>query len=154
MKGDSSEVPENLNAIYNGARTYYEAPHAPPGSIAVLTEHLPGTSTGLTPTTDCCAQGGRCAVEASQWRGAPGTAGGTWEALNFSIETPHYYRYSYTVANNPNTTDGSNNFTATAIGDLDCDGITSTFTLSGSVDATKGDGVSGSGMIVAVRPTE
>ncbi|HUH04426.1 MAG TPA: type II secretion system protein [Kofleriaceae bacterium] len=154
-KGKSSETQENINAIFNGAKAYYEAPHAPPGTVQVLTGHLPGTSTGLTPALNaCCTAGGKCPPEATQWKGAAGTPGGSWEAMNFSIEKAHYYQYDYTVANNPNTVDGTNNFTVRAVGNLDCDAVFSTFTLIGMVHSAYGDSVSSSGTINEVRPTE
>jgi hypothetical protein len=51
-----------------------------------------------------------------------------WQALDFSIEEPHRFRYTY-------ESDGKT-ATATAIGDLDCDGTAITYTLS----ATAPDG--------------
>ena len=54
----------------------------------------------------------------------------TWQALNFAIEGPFYYRYEYVA-----TGQGAGaKFTARAIGDLDCDGVFSTFERIGAVD--------------------
>jgi type IV pilus assembly protein PilA len=154
-KGKSSETQENINAIFNGAKAYYEAPHSPAGTVQVLTGYLPGPTTGLTPLAgDCCSEGGKCVPDSTHWKGAPGTVAGTWEAINFSIEKAHYYQYDYTVASAPNTADGSNNFTITAVGNLDCDAVTSTFTLVGMVHEAYGDSVSSSGTINEIRPTE
>jgi type IV pilus assembly protein PilA len=51
-----------------------------------------------------------------------------WRCLMFSLEMPQYYAYSYTTV----TTDGnSGGFTAYAYGDLDGNGIYSTFSVVG-----------------------
>jgi hypothetical protein len=44
-----------------------------------------------------------------------------WQALDFQISEPHRYQYSY-------SSDG-HSFHAIAVGDLDCDGVSSTYTL-------------------------
>jgi hypothetical protein len=50
---------------------------------------------------------------------------GPWQELDFSIDEPHRFRYSY---------DGTaESFTARAIGDLDCDGAGVEITATGSV---------------------
>jgi hypothetical protein len=46
--------------------------------------------------------------------------------MEFQIDEPFRYRYSY-------ESDGQT-FTATAVGDPDCDGKPGTYTLTGSVD--------------------
>ena len=67
---------------------------------------------------------------------------GTWNALQFGVEDPGFYAYGYfrgdpVVAGALGTvTDG---FTASALGDLDCDGLNSQFALFGWVsDQTDG----------------
>ena len=53
----------------------------------------------------------------------------TWDALNFAMTDPHYYSYQFDSSGvGPGAT-----FTASAFGDLDCDGIYSTFTRTGEV---------------------
>lgn len=54
----------------------------------------------------------------------------SWEEIYFGIVDPFNYQYSL-------ETDG-NVFTASAFGDLDCDGVFSTFELSGVIDAETG----------------
>lgn len=51
----------------------------------------------------------------------------TWQALEFRIERPHYYSFAF---ESEAQTDGSR-FTARAHGDLDGDGLYSTFKLNG-----------------------
>jgi hypothetical protein len=76
------------------------------------------------PAGDTCCKGekGKCPVT-TDWTSDP-----VWKALEFSIDEPTLYRYSY------ESTDGKS-FTATAVGDTDCDGQNATFTLTGKLDA-------------------
>jgi len=53
------------------------------------------------------------------WQTAP------WLELGIAIDEPHYFQYTY-------ASDGKT-FTATAIGDLDCDTNTATFTVRGVI---------------------
>lgn len=54
----------------------------------------------------------------------------TWQALNFSVSDPHYYSYQFDSAGAMD----NGSFTASAFGDLDCDGIYSTFVRTGVVE--------------------
>jgi Tfp pilus assembly protein PilE len=74
----------------------------------------------LTPAKPCCNSGGKC-NDVSAWQNP------VWQTLDFSIDDPHFFRYSY--ESNGKTVTG------TAVGDLDCDGIEVTWLLNGSVDA-------------------
>lgn len=87
------------------------------------TGKFPVGSAPLTPATDCCAgSGGKCQPDPKAWTAGP------WAAMEFTIDEPHLFRYSYESA------DGTT-FTATAVGDLDCSGKPITYTLKGSIDA-------------------
>ncbi|MBP8809371.1 MAG: prepilin-type N-terminal cleavage/methylation domain-containing protein [Kofleriaceae bacterium] len=89
--------------------------------------YVPDTE-ALSPAADCCTQnaGGsrRCAATAADWEGAghPG-----WEKLDFAMRKAHLFQYSYTGDATGQT------FTATAVGNTDCDAVTITYTL---LDAT------------------
>ncbi len=92
----------------------------------------PAGTTALTPAAKCCdGPNHRCVVSPADWE-AP-----AWRALDFQIEDPGYFRYSYTGTD---TT-----FTATAVGDLDCDGTEITYTLVGTV-------ATGSPTVVLTQP--
>ncbi|HEY4105220.1 MAG TPA: hypothetical protein VGM44_15085 [Polyangiaceae bacterium] len=54
----------------------------------------------------------------------------TWRALDFSFDAPHAYSFSF----ESNDGEAHSSFTARARGDLDGDGVTSSFSISGSVD--------------------
>jgi type IV pilus assembly protein PilA len=53
-------------------------------------------------------------------------ADATWDELDFVINEPNYFQYDYTGDNDT--------FTATATGDLDCDGVPVAYTLEGARD--------------------
>jgi hypothetical protein len=65
-----------------------------------------------------------------------------WKCLRFSLNQPHYHQYTYSqggpyigpARGGPDP--GPNGFEAAAEGDLDGDGITSLFTIVGTVDAS------------------
>src|SRR5882724_11895719 len=62
---------------------------------------------------------------------APGTwEAPTWRALDFSFDAPHAYSFSF----ESNDTETRSTFTARARGDLDGDGVTSSFSISGSIE--------------------
>jgi len=91
--------------------------------IFAETSKFPIGNAPLTPATECCkGDGAKCQPDPKAWTAGP------WAAMEFTIDEPHRYRYSYESA------DGTT-FTATAVGDLDCDGKPQTFTLKGSIDA-------------------
>jgi hypothetical protein len=67
----------------------------------------PLRSTEWTPAATCCSQGGKCAPNPKAWTG-------TFAALNFSVDDPHYYQYRVTKSGKKTVVE--------ARGDLDCDG--------------------------------
>lgn len=68
-----------------------------------------------TPSTKCCdAPDHKCPVDAAAFAKDP-----VWSALEFSVDEPSRYQYSYIGA--------ASVFTAYAVGDLDCDGTLATF---------------------------
>jgi type IV pilus assembly protein PilA len=108
-KGKRSEAELNLNAIGKSAKTYYVEKAGFPAK----------DSGGLTPGTKCCdGPNKKCAVVAANW--SPNDA---WDLLDFSVDEPHYFQYSYTGLDT--------SFQAIAEGDLDCDGIPVDYTLDG-----------------------
>jgi hypothetical protein len=64
-----------------------------------------------------------------------------WKCLRFTITQPHYYQYGYSQGGpykGPSVggpDPGPSGFEAWAAGDLDGDGVTSLFTITGTVDA-------------------
>jgi type IV pilus assembly protein PilA len=92
--------------------------------------------TGTAPDGDCCDSGRpdrKCEIDVSIWQSS------NWRALEFSINEPSYFNYDYTGVDD--------SFTATAVGDLDCDDVPVTFTLSGAKVP------SGEGTFTLTKPT-
>ena len=101
----------------------------------------------------CCAAGGKCAPTTTYWE-TP-----TWIALSFGAPDPHCYHYAYTVEGNPGLgdsvpVDGSNRYWGIAYGDLDCDGVYSTFTAYGEINSVYADGPAGASAVARIKPLE
>ena len=68
-----------------------------------------------------------------------------WPCLKFGLTQPHYYRYAYRQGSGylgparGGPDPGPNGFEASAEGDLDGDGVTSLFTMTGRVDPKTGE---------------
>jgi type IV pilus assembly protein PilA len=134
-RSKTSEATMNIRKIFDSSVSYFEGEHADRGGT-ILAKQFPTTSV-LTPATSCCGGAGdKCVPNAAQWQ-----TSSTWNALNFSVDDPHYYRYRY---DSTGTGTGSQ-FTAGAHGNLNCDATESTFERIGTVDAT-GNVSGGSGL--------
>ncbi len=127
-KAKTAEATVLVKKLHGGALAYYAEHHGFPPSV------------GPTPPLgSCCGQPkNRCAPDAKLWEDP------SWKALGFALEDPHYYSYRF-------TSDGDQ-FSVGAYGDLNCDGVYSTFEMSGKFmsDGTIG----GAGGIYQDRPLE
>jgi hypothetical protein len=105
--GKKSEAELMLNRLGKNAK------------VAFVTDStFPQGKVGPTPAKACCEQPDhKCAFSLDDWTKDP-----VWTALDFQIDGPGYFQYTY-------ESDGANAAKATAIGDLDCDGTTVTYTL-------------------------
>lgn len=125
----TAEAVTNVKKIYDGARSYYEEESHARGSVAVLPKQFPNPPAKpgpVPPLGTCChAPDHKCAPDPRLWTDA------TWQALKFSMDDPHYYAYEYQASG----TGTSATFTVAAYGDLNCDGVYSTFEMVGSVQA-------------------
>jgi type IV pilus assembly protein PilA len=112
-KGKSTEAELQLAKIKTNAKAAYNTDSS-----------YPTVTPALTPAATCCAQdfGGKkkCAVAAGDWNIA------AWQAIDFQLDEPFFFQYQYTgVA-------GGVSYSVTAVGDLDCDTTTITYTLTGT----------------------
>lgn len=90
--------------------------------VAYLTDAaFPTASASPTPAVACCAHAPdrKCPASAAAW------ATSAWQALDFQIDEPHYFRYQYEST--------PTRFTARATGDLDCDGVEIQYVLVGEI---------------------
>jgi hypothetical protein len=114
-RSKTAEATMNVRRMYDGAVAFYAEHHRFP------------QTTPLTPDRPACAGGSsaKIAPQPEDWS-APG-----WKELGFAIEEPSYYHYEF-VSEGEGPTAA---FTARAVGDLDCNGVQSTFERIGTIDA-------------------
>ena len=145
-----SEVPQNLRKIYESAVDYGETKHVDPLTGKTYSHRFP-VSQNITPSVKCCngskpqkcIPGGKGATGYSpnEWKSD------TWKVLKFKIIDPHFYRYGFI-----NSSDSKQkSFKAIAVGDIDCDGIESSFWRGGYL---KNGRVIGSSEIFEKNPNE
>jgi hypothetical protein len=137
----TSEATLNIDRIFEGAVTYFEAEHVDRSSGQISTHQLP-KSTEWTPAIPCCEQPGeKCSAAAAleEWDSSP-----TWRGLDFAMGDNFYYQYRFVL-------DGDM-FYARARGDLDCDGNYSLFERAGQV--TPDGTIMGSSGIYKMDPLE
>lgn len=146
-KAKTAEPREHVRRIYEQARVYYFETYGAATALGNIAHQFPAT-VQMTPVSTCCQPDGqnKCAASAAQWTEP------TWVALHFSMDDPHYYRYEFISAG----TGTGATFTARASGDLDCDGIESTFEMYGIVLTGESGGgeVSGSSGLARIRELE
>jgi type IV pilus assembly protein PilA len=83
---------------------------------------VPGSATSI--------QGQKYQSQASDW--GSGDANNGWQCVKFSLEEPQYYMYDYSSSTAGGTSAFNGGFITTARGDLNGNGATSVFSVSGS----------------------
>lgn len=123
-KARKTEAALQLNMLGKNARRVYAE-----------TNMFPAGDAPLTPPEPCCGQpNNHCRAVPEQY-----AANSVWRALDFQIDEPTLFQYSYSAS-----ADGQR-FVAKAIGDLDCDGTSITYELTGTA-------VNGNVSITLVEP--
>lgn len=92
---------------------------------ATAANTVPPGGIGSTPA------GQKYQSQKTDWGGSD-TAISGWQCLKFSLEEPQYYEYEY-ASGNTSAINGA--YTATAHGDLNGDGVYSTFSVQGSAES-------------------
>jgi type IV pilus assembly protein PilA len=125
----TAEATRSLGAIENGARQQYqrETPWGDADSQQWVHTFCP--SDGPTPATPPMAS--KAPFVVGQWN-TPG-----WTCLKFFMAGPTFYSYAYT-SNSGTGTDAK--YAAEAFGDLDGNGVNSTFRVSG-IGGQQGDAI-------------
>jgi type II secretory pathway pseudopilin PulG len=167
-RSKTSEARVQLAKMFDAAAAFFSEAHVERGEVAtlgaggVLTElsphrcpHQAGEADGptrahLTPAlgTNCnLGPGGRCVP--STGGGGPGyydlaqwTDNAVWSGLSFQQEQAHFFHYEF-LASNTGIGYGACQFTAQAFGDLDDDGVYSTYERSGAADENGVNGAAG-----------
>ena len=121
-RAKTSEALDKLHAIYRGSHTYATGERGGRG-IGGLTLP-PQFPLSQLPTPAVPPAGIKQVDPVGTWD-TP-----TWFALDFNVADPHYYSYEYASgAGAPRA------FTARALGDLDGDGLQSTFERAGALNS-------------------
>ncbi|MBR58321.1 MAG: hypothetical protein CMH54_09905 [Myxococcales bacterium] len=135
-KAKTAEAIDNLDKLYKGAVIYFTSPRVNrEGGLIPCQFPDGGAAGGLTPAPGpdgkhpCCgiadADGdGRCDSNPNVW------ADHAWPVLSFQMTDQHYYAYAVESSG----TLGDAKITISAYGDLDCDGVWSTFQKIGFAD--------------------
>jgi len=97
------------------------------GSAGTASAHNLCLSSSVVPTTP--PKNVKYQSKIADWTGDMTTG---WQCLKFTMDNPQYFSYAYTGSNGANSATGS--FGASANGDLNGDGVTSTFSIAGQVD--------------------
>jgi prepilin-type N-terminal cleavage/methylation domain-containing protein len=146
-KAKTAEASIQLRKLYIAARTYILENGVKRAQVTPIPPQFP-EPIALSPASSCCllGAGGKCPPDPNTWKVS------TWTALYFSMDEPHYYRYRFDSTGSAAPGPGSA-FTAGAHGDLDCNGVYSTFEMVGIWSSIDND-VHGSAGIFQDNPTE
>ena len=139
----TAEARNSLGQIGKDAQMAYERETmAPivlgPGVASVILRQLCATGGASVPSAISSVQGKKYQsnqAEGQDWNHDSTVAGGQtgFYCLKFAMQAPQYYMYTWTA---PTVSGAGANFTAMANGDLNGDGVASTFQLYGGVDST------------------
>ncbi|RYZ02900.1 MAG: type II secretion system protein [Myxococcales bacterium] len=94
-------------------------------------------SNNVCPGASAAVPSDKALVAAKKWQSAPSNwSGAAWDCLHFSMADPQYYMYNYTApAATADRSASGTSISCSAQGDLDGDGILSTFTVAGAIAA-------------------
>lgn len=126
----TAEAVGSVKALAEAASNYYDnsdfnQPAGTKPESARAMRHFPPTSRTSVPAENGDVKGKRYQSAIGDWAVAP------WNDLHFSIPQPQYYAYSFESQGRGAEAQAS----ATAHGDLDADGVLSTYRISVTPDA-------------------
>jgi type IV pilus assembly protein PilA len=133
LNSKTAEVRNAVGQMAKDAKTAFEresmpATILPSGNSATVSNNLCKTSTATVPASKASIAGQKYQSAATEWTVDQATPGVGFSCLHFALSDPQYYMYGY-----QGTSGASGTFSANGFGDLNGDGVTSTFTLSGAV---------------------
>ena len=119
----TAEAAGHVSKLWAGSVVYFNTDRA--NALGNPTARQFPSSVSNVPGAHCgCQASGRCPGGGPEWQHA------SWIGLSFSLPDPFSYKPQYSSAG----TGSTSTFVAEAVGDLDCDGLTSHFTRLGAVD--------------------
>lgn len=120
-KAKTSEATLNVDRIFEGGVTYFEAEHVSRGVDSVILQHCLPSAASWTPSATPSSEKYNAATAATLWSATTGS-GLTWKALDFAMGDNFYYAYQFdTNVANGGTATTDDYFYAAARGDLDGD---------------------------------
>lgn len=127
----TTEAISSTTAIAEAACAYYNESDAnqPAGTkpdAAKAMRHFPPSSRASVPADDAAVRGKRFQSGVGDWSTSP------WLEMGFKVMTPQYYAYSFESQGSGPSAQAS----ATAHGDLDGNGVKSTFVATAAPDDT------------------
>jgi type IV pilus assembly protein PilA len=133
----TAEARNSIGEMAKDAAAQYEKESMPGtvlgiGTSAALSRQLCKGASATVPAAKASVAGAKFQSSPADWNAdAVGNSG--FACLKFSMDAPQYYRYGYASAGGGAPT---NSFTCTANGDLNGDGVESTFTMAGAINAS------------------
>jgi type II secretory pathway pseudopilin PulG len=119
----TAEAVDRLAFLYRQSASYWSSERFDQSTSGrVMVHQFPDPQ---PPTPAAVPAGTRVLTPPAAW-GTP-----TWQALSFALTEPHYFAYAYDSSG----TNAGAGFTARALGDLDGDGVCSTFERAGVANA-------------------
>ena len=149
-RAKTTEAVMNLRKMFDSSVAYYEKDHVGRGGAPI--PHQFPAEVGPTPGVNpCCREGKDKCLPAGDPRSGYGGAWdtATWQALNFSVDDPHYFWYRYLSTGIRD----ESLFTTRASGNLNCNFAFSTFERVGGINPNTGGVIGGAG-IFSVNPLE
>jgi len=133
----TAEASNSLGRIANAAATVFEQEHMAatvmtPGASAGLSRALCKSASVSVPSAAASIKGQKYQSNPSEWN-VDFAGGSGFACLEFTMDDPQYYMYSY---QSPGNGSAGDSFVAVANGDLNGDGILSTFQITGSVNTS------------------
>jgi len=144
----TAEARNSLGQISKDAATAYEKESMTvsgvlaQGTASATLRMLCSSASVSVPASANSIAGKKYQSAPTEWAADQATAGRGFACLKYSMDQPQYFMYNYTVTGSGNALNDS--FNAVANGDLNGDGVLSTFAVSGVI---------GSGMVLNVAPT-
>ena len=149
-KAKTSEATLNIDRLFEGAVSYFDAEHVSRGATGGIVQHALPAAVGPTPAAAPSAEKYLTSEVEDEF-----SAEESWKALDFSVADNFYYQYNFTG-------DGATGDTVTgplldavlaqALGDLDGDGATSLFERA--ADITSLGAIQGSSGVYKSDPLE
>ena len=142
----TAEARNSLGQISKDAATAYEKESMATSTVLAqgaqsATLRALCTTSISVPTDATKIKGAKYQSSPGDWNADQATIGKGFACLKFSIDAPQYFMYNYVTSGSAAQGDS---FNASANGDLNGDGVLSTFSVLGSI---------GSGMVLNISPT-